>query len=130
MDGAVSFILEWNGLTFVYGSDTIPNKWYIEHSKGADVAVHECFLPPNLLIVTKQGFAPLGSAQRRYPGPHLAGAVRQGHVAREAAPRPWAIHFYNDFDTEPYVRDRVRKTYDGPLALATGLHGLQRHQGR
>jgi ribonuclease Z len=27
-------------------------------------------------------------------------------------------HFYNDFDTEPEVRRRVRKTYDGPLALA------------
>jgi len=27
-------------------------------------------------------------------------------------------HFYNDFDTEPEVRTRVRKTYDGPLALA------------
>ena len=28
-------------------------------------------------------------------------------------------HFYNDFDTEPEVRKRVRKTYDGPLALAS-----------
>jgi len=27
LDGAVSFILEWNGLKFVYGSDTFPNKW-------------------------------------------------------------------------------------------------------
>jgi len=27
-------------------------------------------------------------------------------------------HFYNDFDTEPEVRKRVRKTYDGPLDLA------------
>ena len=27
-------------------------------------------------------------------------------------------HFYNDFDTEPEVRERVRKTYDGPLSLA------------
>ena len=27
-------------------------------------------------------------------------------------------HFYNDFDTEPEVRERIRKTYSGPLALA------------
>jgi len=27
-------------------------------------------------------------------------------------------HFYNDFDIEPEVRDRVRKTYDGRLSLA------------
>ena len=28
-------------------------------------------------------------------------------------------HFYNDFDIEPEVRERVRKTYDGPLSLAS-----------
>ncbi|MHC4279786.1 MAG: guanitoxin biosynthesis MBL fold metallo-hydrolase GntH [Planctomycetota bacterium] len=39
-DGAVSFILEWNGLTFCYSSDTFPNKWWIEHTKGADISVH------------------------------------------------------------------------------------------
>ena len=27
-------------------------------------------------------------------------------------------HFFNDFDIEPEVRDRVRRTYDGPLSLA------------
>ena len=58
LDGAVSFILEWNGLKFAYSSDTIPNKWWIEHTKGADIAIHECFLPSTLLV-TKQGFAPL-----------------------------------------------------------------------
>ena len=38
LDGAVSFVLEWNGLKFVYGSDTVPNKWYAEFAKGADIA--------------------------------------------------------------------------------------------
>ncbi len=28
-------------------------------------------------------------------------------------------HFFNDFDTKPAVLQDVRKTYDGPLALAT-----------
>ncbi|MBW2404487.1 MAG: MBL fold metallo-hydrolase, partial [Deltaproteobacteria bacterium] len=41
LDGAVSFILEWNGLKFAYSSDTIPNKWWAEHTKGADIAIHE-----------------------------------------------------------------------------------------
>ena len=45
LDGAVSFILEWKGLKFAYSSDTIPNKWWAEHTKGADIAIHECFLP-------------------------------------------------------------------------------------
>ncbi len=28
-------------------------------------------------------------------------------------------HFFNDFDTAPLVLADIRKTYDGPLALAT-----------
>ncbi len=117
LDGAVSFILEWNGLTFVYGSDTFPNKWYVEHAKGADVAVHECFLPPTLLV-TKQGFAPqeaLNVGTQGHTSPEQFGKVMSLVEPRLAV----GYHFYNDFDTEPEVRDRVRKTYDGPLALAT-----------
>ena len=116
LDGAVSFILEWNDLTFVYGSDTIPNKWYIEHAAGADVAVHECFLPPTLLV-TKQGFAPqeaLMVGTQGHTSPEQFGKVMSLVEPRLAV----GYHFYNDFDTEPEVRDRVRKLYSGPLALA------------
>jgi ribonuclease Z len=116
LDGAVSFILEWNGLTFVYGSDTIPNKWYIEHAKGADIAIHECFLPPTLLV-TKQGFDPLEALNvgtQGHTSPEQFGKVMSLVEPRLAI----GYHFFNDFDTEPDVRSRVRKTYDGPLALA------------
>jgi ribonuclease Z len=116
LDGSVSFILEWNGLTFVYGSDTIPNKWYIEHAKGADVAIHECFLPATLLV-TKQGFTPqeaLNVGTQGHTSPEQFGKVMSLVQPRLAI----GYHFYNDFDTEPEVRNRVRKTYDGPLALA------------
>jgi len=116
LDGAVSFILEWNGYKFVYGSDTYPNTWYIEHAKGADIAIHECFLPPTLLV-EKQGFSPLEGLT----------VGTQGHTSPEQFGKVMAMvepklavgyHFYNDFDIEPEVRDRVRKTYDGPLSLA------------
>ncbi len=116
LDGAVSFILEWNGLTFVYGSDTIPNKWYIEHAEGADLAVHECFLPSTLLV-TKQGFSPLEALNvgtQGHTSPEQFGKVMSLVKPRLAV----GYHFYNDFDIEPEVRRRVRKTYDGPLALA------------
>ena len=46
LDGAVSYRLEWNDLVFVFGGDTRPNKWFIEHAKGADFAIHECFPTP------------------------------------------------------------------------------------
>ena len=48
--GPVSFILEWNRLKFAFSSDTYPNKWWIEHTKNADIAIHECFIAPNDLV--------------------------------------------------------------------------------
>ena len=36
----------WNGYKFAYSSDTFPNQWWMEHATGADLAVHECFAPP------------------------------------------------------------------------------------
>ncbi len=116
LDGAVSFILEWNGLRFAYSSDTIPNKWWIEHTKGADIAIHECFLPSTLLV-TKQGFAPLEALNvgtQGHTSPEQFGKVMSMTEPRLAV----GYHFFNDFDTQPEVMRRVRKTYDGPLALA------------
>ncbi len=50
LDGPVSYALEWKGLKFVFGGDTFPNKWYPKYAKGADLANHECFPPPNMLM--------------------------------------------------------------------------------
>jgi ribonuclease Z len=116
IDGAVSFILEWNDLKFVYGGDTAPNKWYIEYAKGADVAIHESFLDPTLLV-TKQGFSPLealvvGTIAHTSP-------AQFGKVMSLVKPRlAVGYHFQNDFDTAPVARAEIRKTYDGMLALA------------
>ena len=57
LDGPVSFSLEWNGLKFVFGGDTYPNKWYDEYAKNADLAIHECFITvPDM--ITKFQFTP------------------------------------------------------------------------
>ena len=116
LDGSVSFILEWNGLKFVYGGDTAPNKWYIEYAEGADVAIHESFLAPSLLI-TKQGFAPLEALNvgtQAHTSPQQFGKVMSLVKPRIAI----GYHFQNDFDTEPVAREAIRQTYDGMLALA------------
>jgi len=116
IDGAVSFILEWNGLKFVYGGDTAPNKWYIKYAEGADVAIHECFLAPSLLV-SKQGFAPLEALNvgtQAHTSPQQFGKVMSLVKPRMAI----GYHFQNDFDTEPVARAGVREVYDGPLALA------------
>ena len=116
-DGAVSFILEWNGLKFAYSSDTAPNKWWIEHTRGADISVHECFASPQILL-DKQRYRPdfaLSLSVFKHTSPQQFGKVMAMTEPRLAV----GYHFYNDFDTLPPMLEEVRKTYDGPLAMAT-----------
>ena len=117
LDGPVSFILEWNALKFAYSSDTFPNQWWMEHTQHADIAIHECFAPPAVLI-EKQRFTPetaLNVGTQVHTSP-----AQFGKVMAEIQPRmAVGYHFFNDFDTAPAVLTQVRKTYDGPLALAT-----------
>jgi len=117
LDGPVSFILEWNGLKFAFSSDTFPNKWWMELTKGADIAIHECFATPELLI-EKQRWTPqaaLNVGTQVHTSPAQFGKVMSLIKPRIAV----GYHFFNDFDTLPLIEEMVRKTYDGPLALAT-----------
>ena len=116
LDGAVSYILDWNGLKFVFSSDTYPNKWFIEHTKDADLSIHETFLPPELLV-KKQKWPvedALNVGTQVHTEPAMAGKVFALTKPRMAV----AYHFFNDFDTASIVEAQIRKTYDGPLSLA------------
>ena len=115
-DGPVSFLLEWNGLKFAYSSDTFPNKWWREYAVDADLAVHECFASPELLI-EKQKFEPvsaLGVSTQIHTSPAQFGKVMAETLPRMAV----GYHVFNDFDTQPAIVRDVRKTYDGPFTLA------------
>ena len=116
LDGPVSFTLEWNDLKFVFGGDTYPNKWYEEFAKDADLAIHECFIPvPDM--ITKFGFTPQGALSvgtQIHTAPEAFGKMMSIIKPRMAV----AYHFFNDFDTQPGINDRIRSTYDGPLSLA------------
>jgi ribonuclease Z len=116
LDGPVSFSLEWNGLKFVFGSDTYPNKWFVKYAKDADIAIHECFVAvPDL--VKKMRFTPeqaLVVGTQIHTAPEAFGKVMESIKPRMAV----AYHFFKDFDTTAQVHDRIRTTYDGPLSLA------------
>jgi ribonuclease Z len=116
LDGPVSFILEWNGLKFVFGGDTYPNKWYAEYAKDADLAIHECFISvPDL--VTKFGFTPQGALSvgtQIHTAPEAFGKMMSVIKPRMAV----AYHFFKDFDTAASINDAIRTTYDGPLSLS------------
>jgi ribonuclease Z len=119
LDGSVSYSLEWNGLKYVFGGDTYPNKWYIKYAADADIASHEAFLPPEALA--------------RYFGWDLAQATwvstrihtepqAFGKVMSTVKPRlALGYHSVQSPDNNAAIMDGVRKTYDGPLALARDL---------
>jgi ribonuclease Z len=49
--------MEWNGLKFVFSSDTYPNTWFVKYARDADIVIHECFIAvPD--IVNKMRFTP------------------------------------------------------------------------
>lgn len=116
IDGSVSYALEWNGLKFVFSSDTYPNKWFIKHAQNADLVVHECFIAvPDL--VSKYRLTPEAALQvgtQIHTPPEAFGKVMSLTKPRLAV----AYHFFKDFDTTAPVLERIRKTYDGPLSLA------------
>jgi len=116
IDGSVSYTLEWNGLKFVFSSDTYPNKWFVDYAKDADLVVHECFIAvPDL--VAKMKFSPESAllvGTQVHTAPEAFGKVMSAVKPRMAV----AYHFFKDFDTTAAINDRIRKTYDGPLSLA------------
>jgi ribonuclease Z len=116
LDGSVSYTLEWNGMKFAFSSDTYPNKWWMKYATNSDIAVHECFASPKTMI-EKQKFLPgaaLNVATQIHTSPGQFGKVMSTINPRLAV----GYHFFNDFDTAPLVYEEVRKTYEGPLALA------------
>ena len=116
LDGPVSFTLEWNGLKFVFSSDTYPNKWFVKYAKDADLLIHECFIAVPSLIEKFQ-FTPqtaLSAGTQVHTAPEAFGKVMSMVEPRMAV----AYHFFKDFDTTASINDRIRSTYDGPLSLA------------
>jgi ribonuclease Z len=116
VDGSVSFILTWNGLKFAFSSDTYPNKWWMEYTKDSDLAIHECFAPPSIMV-NKQRFAVLDAlnvATQVHTSPAMFGKVMSEIKPRMAV----GYHVFNDFDTKPQIEKEVRSTYGGPFELA------------
>ena len=113
---SVSFILEWKGLKLAFSSDTLPTTGWRDHAKGVDLSIHECFLPPRMMM-SKLGMTP---SEAIFVG-------TQGHTSAQAFGKIMSLtkprravcyHFQNDNDTAIAVYDEIRKTYDGPLDLA------------
>lgn len=118
-DGSVSFRLEWNGLSFVYGGDSVPNKWFAKEARGADVVVHECFFTPEHWMKIA-GFP----YEQAYWVTSLIHTPPEGFGKLMSLVEPRmavAYHYWNHRDVEFEIYEGVRKTYDGPLTMADDL---------
>lgn len=119
LDGSVSYGLEWNDLKYVFGGDTYPNKWYMKYAKDADVASHECFLPPETLAayfgwdLTQATYV----STRIHTEPQAFGKIMATIKPRLAV----GYHSVQSPDNNASIMDGIRKVYDGPLALARDL---------
>ncbi len=116
IDGSVSYRLDWDGLSFVFSSDTYPNKWFIEQAKDADLVVHECFIAvPDLVSgfrLTPESALQVGT--QIHTPPEAFGKVMSLVEPRMAV----AYHFWTGIHSTPGVLERIRTTYGGPLSLA------------
>lgn len=119
LDGSVSYGLEWNGLKYVFGGDTYPNQWYMDYAKGADVASHECFLPPKALAA----YFGWGLRQATYVATQIHTEPQAfGKIMSVIKPRlAVGYHSVQSPENNAAIMDGVRSTYDGPLALARDL---------
>lgn len=118
-DGPISYRLEWNGLTFIFSGDTTPSQFMIDHGKGADLLIHEAFNTVSQLMA-RSGYderTARGIGTIAHTAPDEVGEVLSACQPRHAV----LYHHFNDFDTAPEIERDVRKSYAGPLSLATDL---------
>ena len=116
LEQSASFILEWNDMTLAFSGDTLPNKWWIENTKGIDFSIHECIFMPDMAM-EKWGFSPpeaLNAMTTVHANPSFFGKVMAMTKPKHAV----AYHFQNDFDTLPGVMKAVEQYYDGPVDYA------------
>jgi ribonuclease Z len=118
LDGPVSYSLEWKGLKFVFSGDTIPNKWFDEYGRKADLAIHEC-MPALDVFVRKLHVNPSLAVYVKeiHTLPAAFGAIMSRIKPRMAV----AYHFLNDPDTRYDIHEQIRRTYQGPLTMANDL---------
>jgi len=119
LDGSVSLSVEWNGLKYVFGGDTYPNKWYIKYAANADIASHEAFLPPKALAAYFGWDLAQATwvSTRIHTEPQAFGKVMSAVKPLLAL----GYHSVQSPENNAAITDGIRKTYDGPLALARDL---------
>ena len=116
-DGPVSFIIEYAGLKLVFGGDTSPNKWFVEHAKDAEFVIHEAFASPGFFQADYG--QPPQLAWRACCEFHTSGPAF-GKIMSEIKPGH-AVAYHTMEEAHQELLLSIRSTYDGPLSIAMDM---------
>jgi ribonuclease Z len=106
-------------MKIVIGGDSMPNTWYREYARDADVAIHECFLTPEQLVkyYNQAPQTAIGVGTYVHCPPQAFGKIMDTVKPRLAI----AYHFFNEEGTRSQIEAYIREQYDGPLTLAEDM---------
>jgi ribonuclease Z len=106
-EGAISYKLEYNGMSMIYAGDTKPSQYMIDQAlPGIDVLIHEIVMPANNWVA-KLGGDPNNSAE-----------VQQAQTIQDSSHTPQKAF--------GYILNQI-KAARGDLAEACGRHTLPGH---
>ncbi len=120
LDGSVSYRLDWKGRSFVFGGDSVPNRWFIEYAKGAELVVHESIYTPDGM---NEFFGWNNMRTATYVSSYIhTPPAGFGKLMSEVQPR-MAVAYHALLIPELLLQstEAIRATYDGPLTIAGDL---------
>lgn len=105
----VAYRVEADGVSLVYSGDTVPDERLIELAQGADILIHECSFPHDLLL-----------------GKHTSDR-QLVELARRIRPRILvAVHLYPLMEErEEELREMLEEAVDGRVIVAEDLEVIE-----
>lgn len=128
-NGAISYKLEWNGLSMVFSGDTKPNDYLIQQAQGVDVLIHEMVVPASTWAEKNSGLYPgdegydqaLNYAQMVQNSSHTPQKAL-GYIFSKTNPRLGiATHFQVNDDTVGPALSDIGSWYQGDVTIARDL---------
>ena len=116
MAGAVSYRIDWNGISIVYSGDTKINNFMVEQGQNVDLLIHEAFLPAEI-FAQKTGMT-LENAKVVVNEIHTP-AKAAGVIFELTQPKMAVMyHTWVTEETIPPLFDELRIPYLGPATMA------------
>lgn len=118
VDGAVSYRLDWNSLSFVSTGDGRPTNFTLKHAAGCDMLVSEC--QPEAIDLLSRVYSYPPTVMRLTLDMAHTPAYAAGYIFSKTKPRVGVIsHISYDHILLAETIDQIRTHWKGPLGLGT-----------